>query len=397
MADVNVRELLEMAAAHRQAGRLGPAQEACRQVLRHEPDNPEALSGMGMLARQVGRHPLAAAYFGRAAQVRADVPAYHQQQAEAWLASGDFSQAVACFRNAIRLAPTQAALHFHLGIALGKLQRTDDAIATLREAVRLDPNLLDAQIELARELELSGRREEAADVYRQIQKLSPDNPNLQFHIAALTGTSAPSSMPPSLVGTLFDRHAETFDEHLTQQLGYRVPQLLLDAVRQAGAGTNLTVLDLGCGTGLVGQLFRPMATRLIGVDLSAGMLAKAQQRGIYDQLTQEDVLHSMRAAPASFDLVLAGDVLCYMGDLSDVFRAARESLKPSGLFAFSVELNDGSDWSLRPSRRYAHALDYVRQTLLASGFDVVRLEKTALRQDGGKDVQGIITVARNPA
>ncbi|HXE52530.1 MAG TPA: tetratricopeptide repeat protein [Tepidisphaeraceae bacterium] len=397
MADANVREWLESAAAHRQAGRLVQAQEMYRQVLRQDADNAEAVAGMGLLARQVGRHPLAAAYFGRAAQVRPDVPVYHQQQAEAWLAAGDFSQAASCFRNAIRLTPSQATLHFNLGIALGKLQRADDAIASLREAVRLDPGMIDAHVELARELEVSGRREEAADVYRQLQALTPDNPNLGFHIAALTGQAPPAAMPASLVGVLFDRHAQTFDEHLTQQLGYRVPELLLNAVNETGVGKELAILDLGCGTGLVGQLFRPRAARLVGVDLSGGMLAKAKQRGVYDELQQRDVLEAMQSAPGSFDLILAGDVLCYLGDLSAVFQAARAALKPGGLFAISVELNDAPGWSLKPARRYAHAFDYVQQTLLAGGFEIVRLQKTALRQDAGKDVNGVIAVARRPA
>lgn len=397
MPDPASPEMIQAAAAHLQAGRLQQAQDIYRQILRTDPNQPDALAGMGLLARQVGRHPLAAAYFGRAAQVRPDVARYHHLQGQAWLALGDFNQASACFRDAIRLDPAAAEAHFNLGIALGKLQRSDDAILRLREAVTLNPMLLDAQIELARELELTGRRDEAAAVYREIARLSPDNPNVEFHIAALTGQAAPLSMPPSLVGALFDRHAETFDQHLTEHLHYRVPQLLMDAIEQAGVGDHLTILDLGCGTGLVGELLRPKASMLVGIDLSAGMLAKARQRGMYDRIEQADVVAALRSSPAVYDLIVAGDVLCYFGDLLEVFHCAREALRPGGRFAFSVELHDGEGWALKPSRRYAHSSDYTRSLAEKTGFRILQFQAAVLRTDNDQDVKGLIVVLQRPA
>jgi predicted TPR repeat methyltransferase len=525
--------LLQTAAAHYRAGRLREAEEIYRRILLAEPDRAEALHGVGLLALQVGKAELAAAYLGRAAQAAPQTGVYRYNQGEAWLLVGDHNQAAAClqqavaldparpephaalgvawsrlqrfadaasslqkaidlgmdrpeldqhlgnallqlnrfaeaerfarkaiervpnsaessqtlgealaglgrhdeamesFRRAVAIKPDFALPHYSLGMTLGQLERFEEAIdelraalrlrkdyfealsamgtmligkrqleeavQTLREALRLRPDHLDTHIELARALEVARRFPEAAEQFREILKLTPDNPNLKFHIAALSGKEAPPAVPASLVTTLFERHADSFDEHLLEQLEYRVPRRLHEAVVAAGAGTNLDVLDLGCGTGLCGVLLRPMARKLIGVDLSPAMLAKARERNLYDGLEVADVTATLRAAPSKYDLLVAGDVLCYLGDLSGVFDAASKSLRPGGLFAFSVETHPGPGWLLRPTRRYAHATDYIRQAANAVGFDLVSSAETALRKEGGNEVLGLIVVLRAPA
>ena len=52
---------------------------------------------------------------------------------------------------------------------------------------------------------------------------------------------------------------------------------------------KLAILDLGCGTGLAGLAFQPLAARLDGVDLSPAMIEKARARGIYDHLDVADL------------------------------------------------------------------------------------------------------------
>jgi predicted TPR repeat methyltransferase len=524
--------LLQTAAGHHRAARLREAEEIYRRILRENPDQPEALHGVGLLALQVGKAELAAAYLGRAAQLSPGTAIYYYNQGEAWMLLGDHNQAAACLRRAVALDPNRpephAALgvaweqmqrfdaaaaslqkaldlgmdrpevyqhlgnallqlkrfveaerfarraversansaeawqtlgealdglgrhdeaiecfrrglaikpdfplpHYGLGMAQGHLERfdeaidslrtalrlrpkyfealsalgtmltnkrlLDDAVVTLREALRLRPDHLDTHIELARALELARRYPEAADEFREILKLSPDNPNVKFHIAALSGQEAPPAAPPALVTTIFERHADSFDEHLLGQLEYRAPLLLYEAVVAAGAGQSLDVLDLGCGTGLCGVLFRPMARKLIGIDLSAAMLAKARERNFYDGLEVAEVTDALRAAPARYDLLVAGDVLCYMGDLSAVFSAAATALRPDGLLAFSVETHADSGWLLRPTRRYAHAEAYIREAAAGAGFRCVSLAQAALRKEAGAEVPGLVVVLRKP-
>ncbi len=182
-------------------------------------------------------------------------------------------------------------------------------------------------------------------------------------------------MPEGYVRALFDGYAPGFDRALTEGLGYRAPELLLNAVQAARAGERMkfgSLLDLGCGTGLAGAAFRPFCDWLVGVDLSPAMLAQARTKGLYDRLIEGEVLGFLgqeAAAKARYHLILAADVFVYFDDLEPVLIAAAQVLAPSGLIAFSVEMNDGDGVILRETLRYAHGAAHVRAALDAAGLE----------------------------
>src|SRR5690606_33739696 len=125
--------------------------------------------------------------------------------------------------------------------------------------------------------------------------------------------------------------SSSFDDQL-RALEYRAPELLAAAVLgELPAGARLDVLDAGCGTGLCGPLLRSAAARLAGVDLSGGMVGKARERGIYDDLHVQELTAFMAASPASFDVIVSADTLVYFGALEAVAQAARQCLRGGGL------------------------------------------------------------------
>jgi len=337
-------------------------------------------------------------------------------------------EAIECFRRAISLKPDLPMPYYALGVTLGHLGRVAEAIDALKSAVRLRPEFpealtllgtnlvglgklfegiqsllaatelvptdLVAHVELARAYELAHRPRDAAKTLEQILKIFPDNEKLKFHLASLTGENAPAAAPPALMAAVFDRYAQAFDQHLTGRLQYRSPQLLNDAILQTGVKGSLDVLDLGCGTGLCGEQIRPIARTLAGIDLSPAMIEKARERGIYDHLEVGEVVAGLRAKSAAYDLLVAGDVLCYFGDLAALFGAAASALRAGGLFAFSVEASDAPGWMLRPSCRYAHHPDYLRQIASQAGFEVVALGPIIARIEDGKDISGLVGIFR---
>jgi predicted TPR repeat methyltransferase len=142
------------------------------------------------------------------------------------------------------------------------------------------------------------------------------------------------------------------------------------------------------------MLLRPIAQTLTGLDLSKGMVEMARQRGIYDRLEVVEIVAGLRAKPEAYDLLVAGDVFCYFGNLSEVVAAAAFALRPGGLFAFSVEESESPEWVLRASRRYAHHPSYVRGVASQFGFEVIQLETRGLRKEAGKDLAGLVAVLR---
>jgi predicted TPR repeat methyltransferase len=279
--------------------------------------------------------------------------------AEMLFASGDHAAAAELMLGALELAPGWAMGWFRLG--------------EMQEA--------------------AGATGEATEAWRMTLKLDPADRTGAALKLELIGAAPASAAPPSpFVEALFDQYAKNFDTALVDKLGYRVPELLDRAIRERRRHFDHTV-DLGCGTGLMGERLRPAAKFLEGYDISASMLKKAEAKGIYDKLTKAD-LQTIHLAPGSADLVTAADVFMYLGALDGIFVTAAATLNSGGLFAFSVEHYAGpEDFMLRASRRYAHSERYLRGLLAKVGLSVVSLDRAAIRMDRGEAIEGLVVVA----
>jgi len=274
---------------------------------------------------------------------------------------GDWSAAAEMFEQALERAPHWAAAWFTLGEARERLGDLDEAARAFRSALAADPS--DAQGAAAR-LALIGRGE------------------------------APRALPQAYIARLFDDYAPRFDAHLTDQLWYRAPALIADALDSAAPGRRFAhALDIGCGTGLMGQAVRGRVDHLTGVDLSPGMIAKARERGLYDALEVGDATAFLNHQPPSaFNLIVAADALVYIGDLEPAFDATVIALKPGGLVALSLETWEGDGFRLGASMRFAHGRAYVEQTAAAVGLRPVGIEEASTRREGGREAPGLVCV-----
>ncbi|MGD0120889.1 MAG: methyltransferase, partial [Candidatus Binatus sp.] len=157
------------------------------------------------------------------------------------------------------------------------------------------------------------------------------------------------------------------------------------------------VLDLGCGTGLAGAAFRPISGRLIGVDLSEAMVAKAATKNLYDRLAAADLrdfLQQEASGETRYDLVIAADVFVYLNELSSIFAAVARLGAQGSLFAFTSETHAGPGVKLLPTLRYAYAEPYLRALLGAAGFSVPHLTETSVRSEKGRPVESLVVVAQ---
>lgn len=269
------------------------------------------------------------------------------------------------------------------------------------QALELAPNWAAGWVLLGEAQQKAGLHAAAIASYEKVETLDETGVfGARLKLAALGAAPTPETPPSAYVEGLFDDYADRFETSLVEKLNYSVPQKLFNLVKPHGP-FGLTV-DLGCGTGLFGVEVAGMTKRLEGFDLSANMLAKAEEKGLYDFLGQADLSQASAAvftqdlARQRADLVTAADVLMYLGSLDVTFQLVRELLKSGGYFAFSVE--DGGvaqeGFTLQPSLRYAHTEAYVRALLAAEHFSLLDLLRTDIRKDGGKDVFGILFIAQ---
>ena len=210
----------------------------------------------------------------------------------------------------------------------------------------------------------------------------------------MTEGQPPAAAPRSYVEALFDDYAADFQGHLVDTLGYRGYEVLLRPVIESGERFRYA-LDLGCGTGLCAPLLRPCTDVIDGIDLSSEMLKQAEKLGIYRELIHADLVEFLAGTQRRVDLIVAADVLAYVGDLSSIFRSIARILEPDGLFAFTVELaTSGEDCHLRPSLRYAHSENYIRRLAAQCRIDVTNLLTAPIRHEQSAPVQGLYIYLR---
>jgi len=174
-------------------------------------------------------------------------------------------------------------------------------------------------------------------------------------------------------------------------------------LRQHAGRVGLDILDIGCGTGLVGVQVRDLAGRLDGVDLSPAMLEKAKIKRVYDGLFQGDLLSFLAGCTDHYDAVLGAATLIHFGDLKLLFEAVARSLRARGLFVFTVfPHEDGkSDYAvaanhaLARSGCFGHSAAYVERLARENGFSVIGMETRVHEHDqDGNPVTGLLAVLR---
>jgi predicted TPR repeat methyltransferase len=268
----------------------------------------------------------------------------------------------------------------------------DGAARALESALELDPDHLEARLNLGHIRQAQGNWEAAADAFRCVLTADPGNDSVRHLLAAVSGRKA-SAAPVAHVRDTFDRLSADYDRHLVEVLDYRVPRLLADLLRSAFAdpGPFSNALDLGCGTGISGVAFHPLANRLVGVDLSPGMIDRARATGLYEGLETAEIVSFLEQTRERFDLVIAADVFTYLGDLAAVFGRLSNRMTPGGVFLFSTEASESADdWQLRPSGRFAHRREYIQTLGVAHGFRTLAWRRDRLRRERGEWVRGYV-------
>ncbi len=264
---------------------------------------------------------------------------------------------------------------------------------------KIDEEALAEAYNRALALEKAGDIDDAVKAYEEVLAIDPeDHGGASVRIAALGRGEAPPKAPDAYVETLFDQHAEAFEDILVEQLGYAVPVMVRQRLQALELGPFKRMLDLGCGTGLTGGTLRDMVEDITGIDISENMVELAHEKDLYETLYVAEVEDFLEDNDdEAFDLVTATDVLPYLGALEPLFFGAAENMVEGGLFVFSSETlpaNDGRPYIVGPHQRYLHAEAYIRERLAATGFEIVEISDINVRMQDGEPSPGHLVIAR---
>ncbi len=429
--EVSVPEALELAKGLQRRNQLAEAEEIYLAVLSQLPTEGNALNFLGVLRHQQGRNEEALGLIALAIDNLPGVAGPWLNLANVLLESGYYDDAAKALQQVIELEPDLVLAYNNLGVLHTRQERWELAEQCFKQAIERDPKIDYLHFNLANLCFKTGRFREssehgmrslglepgnsaargllslalfhAGENERAIKNLQewaedePDDPRPRHHLAAAGVGETPARASDGYVEKVFDSFAASFDAKL-ESLGYRAPSLVCDALVAMGSRLPRggVILDAGCGTGLCGPMLRPLGSRLEGVDLSSGMLARAQLRGGYDELHHAEMTDFMRRSPDRFDIVACADALIYFGDLDELMAALAQAMRAGAVFAASTEVlaDDEGDYSLALHGRYSHSAAYLRRTLPRHGLRLTSIEQHVLRNEGGKPVEGWVFTAQ---
>ena len=266
---------------------------------------------------------------------------------------------------------------------------------------KIDEEALAEAYNRALALEKSGDVDAAVKAYEEVLALDPeDHGGAAVRIASMGRGETPDKAPDAYVTTLFDQHAEVFEDVLVEQLQYHVPMLVRQRLQTFAANPFGKLLDLGCGTGLTGGALRDMVDDITGVDLSENMVEIAHDKDVYDTLYVAEVVDYLEDNDdGPFDLITATDVLPYLGGLEGLFFGVAENINPGGLFVFSSETLPeetlaGRTFMVGPHQRFAHSLAYIEKRLAEIGFEMVEVADITVRLEEGQPIAGHLVIAK---
>ncbi len=417
--------------AHRQ-GRLAQAERGYLEVLDIRPDWGQALNALGTLFLDQSRLNEAIAVFEKAVNLtppslsacynlgrmkqqandhREAIPVYMRMLAEqptigeawnnlgvAYRETGQPDEAISSFQKAVVFAPDMAQAWNNLGVAQDELHLTEKASNSYRKAIEIQPDYASAHFNLGISLQNSGQFKEAEEHYNRVLEMQPDNKAARFMLQSMGGLETPDAAPVEHVRSIFDRCAGNFETILVNELEYKTPELLFELVHPH-LNRDLSILDIGCGTGLGAQLYRPYARHLTGVDVSSKMLEKAAEKKIYHRLEIFDILQPWEFLH-KFDLIYSSDVFVYFGNLDTIICSTSSFLTDGGILAFSVEMLEDDNFNtyrLFPSGRYAHSQRYIQACLNRHGLQLIEQAKADIRKQSGNPVKGLLIVAEKKA
>jgi predicted TPR repeat methyltransferase len=385
-SEVLFRQAMDALAAQQR----GRAVAAFRRLLKLTPDHLDGHFLLGTTLAEGGDFAGALPHLRRATELSPHSARVWNNLATLQRLLGHWPEAIRGYLRALACEPDHREAGANLAAVLAATEAQGIALAA--------PMLAQAWLALGQFHAYAGEREAALAAYRRAGTLLPaGHPDLAFRIAALFGQPAPRRAAAD-VARDFDAYAAVFDAHLAGHLDYRLPEQIAERLDRLDGGTRrrARALDLGCGTGLSGQAIRARVERLVGVDVSPGMLALAEKRGIYDELRCADLHAYLGDGTECFDLVIAADVAPYVGRLDDLLAALTPRLLPDALVWLSVEHHAGpEDYLVGAGSRYAHSPAHVERAAL--GYEMALAEEIPLRREGDAYCPGMLYALRRPA
>jgi predicted TPR repeat methyltransferase len=390
----NFSSMFNLALAYKANKKEEDAAAVLLTLIKADEKNGRAYFVLGKLLLELNRFQEANHYFYKLASLDDKNISVFESIVGALLDKNRYIEARPYCETLAKLSKDNVEITYNLAVIAEKERQVEKAIAYYHEVLLVSPKHFNSLNNVA-VIYLEKQDLVSAKMYfERAIKLQPHNKSIRYTLGAITGEHSVDQAPKEYIASLFDHYAGHFDQHLQEGLEYKVPELLRGAL-DAFFGLNkqkLNIVDLGCGTGLAGEALKPYIQTITGVDLSQKMLDEADKKQLYKALIHEDIVTYLKSTDEVFELVIAADVLVYLGNLTSLFESLTKSLRGGGLFAFSVEVVEGTKFTLQKTGRFAHTEKYLSDLAKTFHFEVRYCKGEITRMQNNQPVYGAILI-----
>jgi predicted TPR repeat methyltransferase len=388
LGPLNAEAHNNLAVLLKELGRLKEAEVSYKKAIELKPDYAEAHSNLAIILKEQSRLKEAEACYRQAIKLKPDYAEAHYNMGNTLKELGRLEEAEASYKKAITLKPDYVKAYNNLGVMLQEQGRLDEAEVSYKKAITLKPDYADFYANLGNTLRDQDKLLEAKLNYKKAIELKGDSKKFKHIFDALTGKTT-NFAPREYVEVLFDNYAINFENSLVNKLEYKTPNKIVEMIVAKNPNIQLgSVLDLGCGTGLIGDEIKKYCSNLEGVDLSKLMLEKASAKNIYDKLEHKDIVEYLSTEDLDFNYFISSDVFVYVGNLSEIFRLIKSRNKSKGKFVFSTEHTDRDGFFLEQTGRYSHSKKYIESLCNKFGYKLSHFEVVNLRKNKNKFIIG---------
>ena len=303
--------------------------------------------------------------------------------------------AVRHLRRGLRLVHGDITLRRLLASDLSDLGQHSESLEIWDELVKEYPTDLESLVGRVKAYIAAGQPVCAKDSATTLLEMAPNDRTYQYY-SKLTRGETPDQQPVELTSKIFDNLAEFYDWRMVRGLKYQLPKQVSQLILERHPDRKINVLDLGCGTGLLGVFLGRLDGALMGVDPSRKMIEQAARHNVYDRFHTVNLHDALRETPDKlYQVITALDVFIYAGDVKHAIPNMYRVLTPGGMMVLSFETaaEQGADMVLQPNGRYAHKRSHLQALCQSAGFTSVEIENVVLREENRQPVDGFTVVA----
>ena len=348
---------------YRLSGDFENAEKHYLAALSIKTDLIEAYNNLAILYRRQQKISNAIELYLQALAINPDFVAARYNLGKTYLIINEFAQAKACFDKILAHTPNHALSHNELGNCYMRTHESEQAIGHFNSYLALVKN---------------------------------DECGVKMKLAYLNSGEMPARLAPEIVTQTYEQKATTWDQDIKRpNMEFLGPQIIAATVEKTRQKfPHQAILDLGCGTGICGELLKPYIASIVGIDLSPHMLKIAQQKSIYTQLVCMDIESYLSSSTEQFDLIVGSGILIFFADLHKIIDAVAQRLSTDGIFIFTLYKSDNGNISIRNNIHFAHSISHIEDCAKQAGLNVELTNEVIHEFDFGQPQWGYAVVLR---